>query len=411
MYYAGHDGLHWRIGLAEEFLPTPYFSQKDPLWANDLYDNMADNMASVGCAVTSAAMILKHYNVFQTPGNPETGLPAKELTPGTLNEWLKDTNDAYFRNGATNFVSIANMTQKSNQLNPTSPKLEYSQGTNLSELNSELINNRPAILKLEYPPSPADMHFVVATGSADNNYDILDPYYEDRTQLYPDYSNVLRVDKFQVTSSDFSYLIFAVDENVNIELRNSANESVGQIQLEAPIYNQINQTSTGEETLKVLYFKYPQDDTYILKISAYEDQNFQLDAYLYDINGDGEKEIFNGMVGPNDTDEFVLNFDQDNILNTHVNGIQQLSDSLISIINSANTSGEISHKGTFNSLSKKATNIDSYIVGDDKEAALELINSLLAELSAQRDKHVTEIGFQMITNVANNLQSSLLFTL
>lgn len=326
MYYAGHDGTHWRIGIAEELQPIPYFSQKDPIWEDDEYDNAhvwTENpnyisMESYGCAVTSAAMVLRYYNVYKTPGNPETGLLPKELTPGTLNEWLKDAEDADFRNGVTNFQSIADMTIKSHELDPTMPKLEYSQGFTIADIDQELNSNRPAILKLEYLPSESDMHFVVATASANTTYGIHDPYYEERVTLSPHYDTVLRVDKYQVTNSDFSYLIFAIDEVVDLELLNNFNESVGQVQLEKPIFDQVQQSSSGAETLKVLYYKYPPPGEYTLKISAPDNQSYQLDTYVYDQKGNKELQTFTGTVGPSDTDNFQLSFDKENVENSEI---------------------------------------------------------------------------------------------
>lgn len=350
LYYAGHDGANWRIGFAEETLPVSYFSQKDPLWKDDQYDSKPKTMEALGCAVTSAAMVLKYFNVQKTPGNSLTGLPPKELTPGTLNEWLKDVKDGSFRNGVTNFASIATMTTKAHELDSTSPKLDYSQGFTVSDIDEELSSDRKPILKLFYLPSDSDMHFVVATGSANSTYSILDPAFTDRTELSPHYPTVLRVDKFQVTNSDFSYLIFAVDEAVDIKLLNSNNEPVGQIQFEAPIFDQVTQTS-GEETLKVLYFKQPPEGNYTLKISSTNNQTYQLDAYIYNQEGDKALQTIEGIVGPTDTDILRLDFDPVSEMPTPL--VQEIKfESVRADINSSYQLGWINHESLYNYLNK-----------------------------------------------------------
>lgn len=414
MYYAGHDGANWRIGVAEELLPVPYFSQSDPLWAYDIYDNAPDwaenknyvDMSSYGCAVTSTAMVLKYFNVQKTPGNPLTGLPPKDLTPGTLNEWLKDVSDGNFRNGVTNFASIAVMTTKAHELDPTSPKLEYEQGFSTSEIDTELENDRKPMLKLEYPQSPSNMHFVVATGSANNTHNILDPFYQDRTTLSPHYSTVLRVDKFIPTNSDFSYLIFAVDQEADLQLLNSNNEAVGEIQLEAPIFDQVNQTSSGAETLKVIYFKHPPTENYTLKISSPSNQSYQLDSYVYNQNGVGEIQTSEGVTGPTDTDSFSLNYDKEATESSELAPVVTF-DSLQSDIASAYELGWITNKGVYNSLFKKVEKAEMNLNSGDIIGTQDLLNSLQNELSAQRGKYITEDGYLLLFEVTQNLLNSL----
>src|SRR3989338_5941616 len=75
--------------LEGQFSTVPYFSQIDPTWGSQEYDSgntldlwCGSTLAQCGCAVTSAAMLLKYYGVDKSPTGESTD-------PGTLNNWLK----------------------------------------------------------------------------------------------------------------------------------------------------------------------------------------------------------------------------------------------------------------------------------------------------------------------------------
>ena len=406
MYYAGHDGANWRIGLAEELLPVPYYSQSNPLWADDVYDSTPNTMESLGCAVTSAAMVLRHFNVTQTPGNPLTGLPQKELTPGTLNEWLIDTKDGSFRNGATNFASIAAMTTKAHMLNPSSPKLDYSQGITLADIDDELNNDRAPILKLAYPPSLSGMHFVVATGSANSTYNILDPAFADRITLSPHYDTVLRVDKFKVTNSDFSYLIFVVDETVNLELLNSNNQPVGQVEFEAPIFDQISQNSNGE-TLKALYYKQPLAGNYLLKITSPNNASYQLDSYMYDQEGNGGQLPSNtGVISTTDTDLYEISSDPSSSENSSV----QLKVTFETLKNDLKTSyelGWISNHNAYVALTAEASVAERLVEKNRKPLAQLMLKVMLGKLKLFKNKSVNPEAYELLKQDIDSLINQL----
>src|SRR3972149_2946928 len=91
--------------VTQQTLPVPYFSQKDPQWGSNEYDhgNTQDlwcgtTMSQCGCAVTSAAMILKYYGVDRNPDGLTT-------SPKTLNDWLKDRVDGFLY-GNLNFQAV-----------------------------------------------------------------------------------------------------------------------------------------------------------------------------------------------------------------------------------------------------------------------------------------------------------------
>jgi len=407
LYYAGLDtGSVWRVGLAEETAPIPYFSQSDPLWGGNTYDHMDATMADKACALTSAAMVLKYFNITKTPGNPDTGLPPKDLDPGSLNEWLISVNDGSFRNGNTNFASIANMTIKSNELDPTSPKLEYSQSTNLSDIDEELNAGRKPILKLDYSPSTSGLHFVVATGSAESTYNILDPAHADRTTLSPHYQSPIRVDKFEVTNSDFSYLILVVDNTVDIQLLNSNNESVGQVEIEEPYFNQISQTPPEEETLKVLYFKHPPQGNYTLYISSPDNQPYRLDSYIYNQSGEKNLQTNTGVVGLNDTDTIALTVDSSATGSSEIKPLVTF-DSLQADVTNAHELGWITNQPTYRTLLAEANAAEKLYNANRKQLAKMALKAMLTELKLLKGKTITEEGYNLLTGDLQSLQETL----
>ena len=405
LYYAGHDGNHWRIGLAEELLPVPYFSQSDLLWGSDIYDSKTLTMSSLGCAVTSAAMILKHYNVQKTPGNAATGLPIKDLNPGTLNEWLKSQNDAYFRNGSTNWALISKLTKLSHDLDPTSPKLEYFSSPSAS-LATTLEASIPAILNLDYPPSPADTHFVVATKVQDATYAINDPYYADRTTLSPYYSTINRIGFYKPTNTDFSYLILAANADVALTLKDETGTSVGEQYIDKPIFDQLNQAPSGNQALKILYYKQPPDQQLTLELTSGSNRSYQLDTYIYDQSGEGRMQTNTGIVGPADIDEFEVtvnptSFDDSDLI------LLVTFDSLRQDIQSTLTLNWIRQQSTADALTNKANLAEQYASAGDRKNAKNTLKNMLLEVQSQRGVTLTDAAGKLLNTDIQQLAKSI----
>ncbi len=327
MYYAGHDGANWRIGLAEDYVPFPYFSQANPEWGDDTYDH-ADNwsgtgqktVAAYGCALTSVSMILKYFNVTKTPGDFSANtspLPTKDLTPGTLNEWMRSQNDGSFRNGATNWLLVSRLTRLSHELDPTSPQLEY-HASPTADLSNALSPNSPVILDVNHPQSPSNSHFVVATEQSGDSYSIKDPFYTDRTTLAPYYETIRRIGYYTLTNSDFSYIAMAVDPKVSLTLSDSSGNLHGSEFLEYPLFNESSRKPSGAKPLKVLYLKQPKKDSYQILITSPTLEEYRLDVYFYDQDANVEMKNFSGVAGKNDTDTYSLIYNPTDLSSTNI---------------------------------------------------------------------------------------------
>jgi len=326
MWYSGNDGSNWRIGLAEKEIPTPevqYLSQRDPAWANDDYDHLIGaKMDDRGCAVTSATMALKYQGVKHTPGNSDTGLPMKELNPGTLNEWLTSRNDGSFRNGEMNWDLVGIMTNLNYENDPNSTKVIYGLYYNPSPsiLDGVLNTHNHGILELSNViESPSREHFVVATGKQEKNYGIHDPFFTNRTNLYPSYitNPIARVGYYKITNSDFSVLLLAINPTLDIQFTDENGNNVGDIFIQNPIADLVNHTN-NETALKMFRFQNPPSGTYTFTVSGNQNQTYQLDTYIYDIDGNGGVQTTTGTVGPNNTETFSIVFDTTSATNSTI---------------------------------------------------------------------------------------------
>ncbi len=413
MYYGGHDGsTGWKVGLAEMELPTPtvpYFSQRDPLWANDQYDHLPNaTMDDRGCAVTSTAMVLKYLGVTTTPGNPNTGLPPKELDPGTLNEWMTDRNDGAFRNGSMNWFLMGTMTQLNHEISPSNQKVVYRYTFNDNELDSVLTNNQHGILELsKVLDSPSRQHYVVATEKNGTNYNIHDPFYSNRTSLYPDYTTnpIKRIGFYEKTNSDFSALLFAVDPEITLELKNENGDTVGDSFIQEPIADLVNQTAS-EQPLRMLWLQETPSGTYTLTVSGNENQTYQLDSYLYDVDGNGGLETITGIVGPNDTDTYTILIDHDVVANSNIQQEVTL-DALIHNIQTAHEMGWISKNGLATSWISLATNAQKHAEADRKTAAKQMLSNISKGLDQFKTKFVTQDAYDLLYPQVQSLINSL----
>jgi hypothetical protein len=350
-------------------------------------------MSTYGCAVTSAAMILKYHNVNKTSGNPTAGLPSKELTPKTLNVWLKSRPDEYVRNGLTNFAAIANMTKEVHEMDPTSPNLEYVD----SDASIETVINSGylPLLKLKYSSSFSGTHFVVATDKSGSTYSILDPRFPDRTTLDPHYPNINRIDHFEPTNSDFSYFILVTDPSTNISLKDENDNDVGNQNIEEPLADLTNETNSGAQSLKILYFKQPPTGAYTLEVSATTSAQYTLDTYVYNQDGDGDVQTTTGVASPTDTDMLQLNFDPE--ASDSASFVPQVSYTTVkNDFKTAYTLEMIKQQKIYEAFYKQLAASEKLYNANRKVAAKTILKALLIELKFVRGKSVTEEGYRLL---------------
>jgi hypothetical protein len=208
----------------------PDFSQRCPLWGGIEYDHGAEydigcgsTIAQCGCAMTSAASLLRHYGVDKGPDGSPT-------TPQTLNDWFKQdtrqTRDGAISQGyvygAVNWLAVAQYSKLAADKFGT-PSVTYNGNLagDLGALKSELDIDRPVIL--EQPG-----HFILATADRSNQVAIADPYYADRTALdTPAYHDTFLSGRLYRAGSDMSAVLVAAPKSVHIAVSDSGGATTG----------------------------------------------------------------------------------------------------------------------------------------------------------------------------------------
>ncbi len=289
-----HDNKPPTIEIGAIKKPSfPYVSQLNPIWASNEYDHAAQigpffcgsTIGGCGCAITSAAMLLKFHSATKSPTGEDT-------SPDSLNTWLKNNNGYAF--GALKWNSVAAYSVKANQ-NFGTQKIRFmgtSTANDFATLDLDLSANKPQILQ-----EPG--HFIAAYAKQNPTYSIKDPAYEARSTL-SEYSNsFLSARRFEKTNTDLSTIYISPPPPNELFLTDSQGRRVGKDAESGAIYQEIpnsfyflepaltNQNqptpqtppaNTGVNTLVIIN---PGQDTFTI-----HSQSGPIDFSAYDINGE-----------------------------------------------------------------------------------------------------------------------------
>jgi hypothetical protein len=285
--------------------------------------------------------------VFQYNGIKK--LPdGNDLNPGTLNTWLKGQSDGYIANGLVNWLALSRLSKLARSQNSVNfDALEYSRtgSQNDAALASELGENIPPILE-------ESGHFVVATGtdSANTTFYINDPYYSRTSLVDPDYDKkYLSFGTYTPVNSDLSYIMFAVNPDVNVALLDNYGNSVGESFVQNPIISDIDEDAVNSVgPLKIFYAPKPSSGKYILKLTSTNSSSYNLDEYLYDKNGDVNKSSSTNTINKNSIISYSLNFDKNDSSNDKIEQVD--FDYIRNEINSDYHEKKITKFGTYMSL-------------------------------------------------------------
>lgn len=391
LLYAGTETGIYAYGLNNNQsagLNVPLFKQTDNQWKNQVYDSANlwspsnPTINAWGCALTSAAMVFKYHGINKVPDGAN-------LDPGTLNNWLKSQPDGYIRNGFVNWLALSRLPRLAKSINGISSfdALEYKRVNNYNstQLTTDLNNGIPGILE-----EPG--HFIVAKGINGLTFNINDPYYSRFT--LNDYGNTfLSLGRFLPSSTDLSYVMLNTDPGINITLTDSNNNTVGESFTQQPLANDDNPTQTNSP-IQIFYLAQPQTQNYKLTLSSSSDKTYNLHTYLYDQDGNVNVLDQNGLIGPGKTDSFTVSFDKQNSNNSSNTKIVTFQ-SLIDDINEAKILKLINNNGVYNSLLAKTT-ISQIINLINKNTSVNILNAMLNEVNAQREKGISQDAYQIL---------------
>jgi hypothetical protein len=155
---ASSGGLYFPRSVA---LEVPAFRQADPRWHNDPLGDTEDTLGQTGCAVTSAAMVLKSYGV--------------DTDPQRLNAYLTK-HQGYEGNGYI-------IWEKAAELGHGGVEKAYEDLPSYWRIDWELMKGNPVIVRLHL--AGGGTHFVVIAGKRGFDYLIVDPGAGWRKGLYP----------------------------------------------------------------------------------------------------------------------------------------------------------------------------------------------------------------------------------
>jgi len=155
---------------------VPVFTQRSPLWARErLGSDLVDTIGSSGCALTAVSMVQAAFG-YQT-------------NPHLLNQWLTQ-HGGYIENDAILWRTAMGPTAGAVRLKRVHipgivPQLrtddqDSDDHPNAGVIRQELAAGNLVVVEVRLH---GNMHFVVLTAAAGQDFAINDPWYGDRTTL------------------------------------------------------------------------------------------------------------------------------------------------------------------------------------------------------------------------------------
>ncbi len=317
-------------------LPVPYLSQTNPIWGKDEYDHSQSlgfnpyTFDRWGCAVTSATMILNYYGFNHLPDS-------SPLTPGSLNQWLNNSQGYDYGIGSDgnysylNFAKIASLTHLLSSQNSSLPDLEWIPNFGKNPNNDTLIDKdisaaQPDIIRVTNAQTSS--HFVVTTGKTASSYSINDPYwkYSDLTSFNNTYD---AIEQFVPSHTNLSYITLVINPSVQI-LLNHNQQNNGKIYKNGQFssYNDnpqilyqyeppINNTDTSGKSMSLgtgvnsLLVPKPENGMYTIMLSSPKTVIYTLNLDTFQTEGSSKSSKIIGILTPNSPQTLVLNFNSD----------------------------------------------------------------------------------------------------
>jgi hypothetical protein len=245
-------------------------------------------------------MVMKEHGIDSLPNGDEL----RDLDVGSLNEWLNNTPDGDWRNGATSWTALMRLSSIMHASDSAYPELEYKKiiPIDLEEIDRILTEEkRPLIFEERQPQSPSGRHFVVANGvkTLGWEYYIHDPWDEDRNLISTSSSELISARYLYPNNTNLSYLILHADEKLLPLIINPEASQSGIINgtkqndienasfsLDYPIYNEFNPLQTTGGPFWEFSSPDPTNGQYRLKFSTDQPgwSNFEIYAYDSDAN-------------------------------------------------------------------------------------------------------------------------------
>lgn len=382
-------------------LNVPFLKQTAEPWQSNVYDAatlwspLNPTINRWGCALTSATMVLQYYGITKMPDN-------NALNPGSVNTWLNSQPDGYIRNGLINWLALSRLSKlaKSSGLNAgfAYDALEYRRynGYNPSQLTTDIQNNQPDILE-----EPG--HFIVAKGINGSTFNINDPFYN-RLTLNDGYSNSFTsISHYTPSNTDLSYIMLVSDQDVQVSLRDSSGNVVGEQFTQQPVSNPLDILQSSGNPVKITYLRKPSSGSYHVDVSHSQGKAYILTNYLYDQNGSVAMTEYQGAAGVN-SETFDVTFDK---LQSTGSSIQRI----VTFQSVKNDITELSNDGLIkNNIAQRLLRLLDQIEDDVNSGNLDSANRRLSRiydiLQRERGSDISGEAYNILFNTLQELEQS-----
>ncbi len=309
MVYVGTNGGKLYAFGNDDVLDVPYQAQNDLQWKDHKYDSMEYTIGQVGCALSSATMVLKSHGINKLPDG-------MELNVDSLNNWLNENPDGDWRQGATSWEALKRLTRLLNDQDSNSPILDYKKiiPPDFDQIDNILVHERNALIFEEVATqSSSGVHFVSARGvnEAKKDYEVLDPFDSSRTDFLIPPDILVSARYFFPTHTNLSSLVLHADKGLEVLASNSLGNNVGQLGEQKPLVNSEDPAVVTGEAFWELYAEDPESDVYKFTFSTEQTGWYSFELYAYD--KDANPQVFKQRiyVDANKPLIFILNYSQD----------------------------------------------------------------------------------------------------
>lgn len=380
----GHDGANYldtvyKTHLIESntHLLVPDLKQYSPPWGTMEYDtatNWSNNptIERWGCALTSAAMVLQYHG-------------HEGADPQILNNWLNSQPDGYIRNGEVNWQAISRYSLENSDVD--SSALEFRRYTaDNTKVQEALDQENPPIIKV---PN----HFVVAKGAENSDFVVNDPASakELLSEVENEYGNYTQINSYTPTETDLSYIMLVADKNVQISIKNSSGETVGESWTEDPLIDDIGKEEKSGEELNTYLVPKPHMGNYYAEVTG--NGFYQLDSYLYDMLGNPVISENKGYVNDSNPDTYVITIGEENQFIQDTSLSQILSD-----LEHLYAEGHFKNKGTFTVLFRLVQNAQKLYEDGKSNQTQTILQSALRFIDTQTPLHISTEAAGIIRN-------------
>lgn len=385
-------------------------------WANLEYANgfseeydCGSTIANCGCALTSSVMVARYYDIEQAQSN--------DVNPQTLNDWLNLEPSGYIE-GNINWLEVARYTGDRIKYDFANSRDGFN---DFATLDQHLALAQPVIIHI----TPGIDHFlVVDTKLANNTYKVKDPRWyntrvldepsDDRSNNIRDYQNNFNGVRLFVSGDGIAQksLTIALASPGELLIADPLNRKLGKDPITNTEFNEIPNSSffadsiddatgvlppTGEK-IKNVYISDPVDGVYNIQISGTGLGSYTAFLDTRNATGTFERNIIKGVIDENQISNLEVNFSATTGTIEEIMPMVTFETIIQDIINSRRLN-LIDSDGVQKSLSQKINRAKSAKERDRINASKLVLESFIAEVEAQKDKHINlEIANVLIAN-------------